>query len=95
MNSSCEESVLPPRLPKLLRDAGLVPSATSAIPILNLRYDPDSFSVGLIGVAKDAAIRHGIAREEAEAWAANLRSRTADGDYFFSVNRFLFVATKS
>ena len=34
-------------------------------------------------------------RAEAEAWEADLRARTADGDYFFSVNRYLFLARKS
>jgi hypothetical protein len=32
--------------------------------------------------------------DEAEAWAADLRRGAADGEWFFSVNRYLFLATK-
>ncbi len=85
---------LPPRLPGLLRTAGLTPTEVAAIPVVNLRYEAGSFSVGIIGSTRDWAIQQGIPREEAEAWEADLRGRTADGDYFFSVNRYLFVATK-
>lgn len=85
---------LPSRLPGLLRKAGLTLIHASAIPILNLRYDLDSFSVQTIGVNAGLAIREGIPSEDVEAWARDLRSRTEDGDYFFCVNRFLFVATR-
>src|SRR5262249_5234990 len=81
-------------LPALLRGSGLAPAEVAAIPVLNLCYDADSFSGGIIGSTRDAAIKHGMLREEAEAWEADLRSRTSDGDYFFSVNRYLFLATK-
>ncbi len=85
---------LPPLLPRLLRKAGLELSQASVIPILSLRCEPGSFSAGIIGPTKESAIRQGVPREEAEAWEADLRGRTGDGEYFFSVNRFLFVATK-
>ncbi len=45
-------------------------------------------------MTKDSAVRQGVPSAEAEAWAADLRERTGDGDYFFSLNRFLFVATR-
>jgi len=85
---------LPPRLPGLLKRAGLTLDHASVIPILNLRYDPDSFSGGIIGMSGNLAMREGIPPAEVEGWARDLRSRTEDGDYFFCVNRFLFVATK-
>jgi arsenite methyltransferase len=85
---------LPPRLPGLLRGAGLELVQTTVIPVLNLRYDPESFSGGIIGPTTDAAIRQGVPRADAEAWAADLRQRTGEGDYFFSVNRYLFAARK-
>jgi len=85
---------LPPQLPTLLRQTGLRLFHASVIPILELRDGPDSFSGDIIGVTADAAVQHGVRPEEAEAWKADLRGRTGDGEYFFSVNRFLFVATK-
>jgi hypothetical protein len=85
---------LPPRLPALLRRAGLAPTTAAVIPVLDLRYDPSSFSGGVIGTTRDSAVRQGVPPAEAEAWAADLRGRTRDGDYFFSVNRYLFTAEK-
>lgn len=85
---------LPPRLPALLAKVGLDVAPADVIPVLNLRYDPGSFSVGTIDPTKDSAVRQGVSRAETEAWEADLRARTGDGDYFFSVNRFLFVARK-
>jgi SAM-dependent methyltransferase len=85
---------LPPRLPGLLRRAGLELVRAAAIPVLSLGYDPDSFSGGIIGPTRDSAVRQGVSREHADAWAADLQGRTGDGDYFFSVNRFLFVASR-
>src|SRR5262249_45918402 len=73
----------PPRLPGLLVRAGLTVSQAAVIPVLERRYDPDAFSVGVIDITRDTAIRQGIPKAEAEAWAADLRGRTADGDYFF------------
>ena len=86
---------LPPRLPALLRHVGLRSRDTAVIPVLDLCYHPDSFSGGVIGTTKDSAVRQGVPREEAEAWAADLRGRTGDGEYFFSVNRYLFEADKA
>jgi SAM-dependent methyltransferase len=85
---------LPPRLPGLIRAAGLELARVSVIPLLNLRYDLGSFSVGIIGATKNLAVRHGLPRADADAWEEDLRGRTEDGQYFFSLNRFLFVATK-
>jgi hypothetical protein len=85
---------LPPRLPGLLGAAGFKLTHAAAIPVLEVRYDPDAFSGGTIAITRDSAIARGVPREEAEAWEADLRGRTEDGDYFFSVNRFLFVATR-
>jgi hypothetical protein len=36
----------------------------------------------------------GVTREEADAWAADLRARGEDGRFFFSLNQYLFVAEK-
>jgi ubiquinone/menaquinone biosynthesis C-methylase UbiE len=85
---------LPPRLPGLLARAGLRVERAEVVPVLERRYDPDGFSVGVVGIMKDTAVRQGVPAAEAEAWAADLRSRTGEGEYFFSLNRFLFLAIK-
>jgi arsenite methyltransferase len=88
---------LPPRLPGLLARAGLRLAHVEAIPVLELGGGPDTFSGGLITPTADLAIRHGLPRAEVEAWKADLlaRARAADGDYFFSLTRYLFVATRA
>jgi arsenite methyltransferase len=85
---------LPPALPAQLRRAGLALEHIEAHPVLNLRYDRDSFSGGLIETMPKIVGKFGIAAAEAEAWAADLKARTGPDDYFFSVNRYLFLARK-
>jgi SAM-dependent methyltransferase len=85
---------LPPLLPALLGRAGLRVTSVEVHPVLNLRYDPESFSGGIIDAIAKSAVKHGLDRGEAQAWADDLKSRTGEGDYFFSVNRYLFLARK-
>lgn len=85
---------LPPRLPALLREAGLRLIGAEAIPLLDVRGAPGSFGRHMIGLSRAAAIRHGVPREQAEAWEADLQARTGDGDWFFGLNRYAFLAVK-
>lgn len=88
------EPHLPARLPGLLARAGFRPAHAEAIPVLELNGDPGTFSGGLIGPTADLAVRYGVPREEAEAWRADLLARASGGEYFFSLTRYLFVATR-
>jgi SAM-dependent methyltransferase len=84
---------LPRRLTGLLSDAGFSVAHRAAIPLLNAGYDPNSFSAGLIGfVTAFVAGRQGLSESDVRAWAEDLRALGAD--YFFSLNRYLFVAVK-
>ena len=85
---------LPRELHRMFRDAGLTLAKAEAFPIVETRYDPDAFGVGLIAVARNAAVRHGVDAAAADAWVADIHARGADGDYFFCVNRFMFIAVK-
>jgi arsenite methyltransferase len=85
---------LPRQLHRMFRAAGLTLSKAEAYPLLETRYDPDSFGAGLIAIARNAAVRHGVDAKEADAWVADMHSRTSDGEYFFCANRFMFVAVK-
>ena len=85
---------LPPALPGLLRKAGLQLLRVEAHPIVNLRYEHESFSSGLIEATPKIVTRFGIAPAEVEAWVSDLKSRTSDDNYFFSLNRYLFVARR-
>jgi len=39
-------------------------------------------------------VSQGISQSEVDAWAADLRAFGIRGDYFFSVNEYIFTADK-
>ena len=90
----CAHPYLPRQLPRLLRAAGLSLVRWGVYPIIEPRYEPDSFGVGFVGIARDTAIQHGVSVEVADTWAADIRSRTSEGEYFFCMNRLIFVGQK-
>ena len=84
---------LPRRLPGLLARAGFDLSAVGVVPMLNVGFDEDTYTAGLIRfVSAFVPGRGGVDAAEAAAWADDLRSLGAD--YFCSVNRYLFVARR-
>jgi SAM-dependent methyltransferase len=84
---------LPRRLTGLLSAAGFSVVRRGAIPLLNAGYDHNSFSAGLIGfVTAFVPGRQGLNDRDARDWAEDLR--TLGDDYFFSLNRYLFLAVK-
>ena len=84
---------LPRRLTGLLKAAGFEVDRPSVLPILNAGFEPRTYSGGLIGfVSGFVAGREDISEEEVAAWAADLTS--LGEDYFFSINRYLFLARK-
>ena len=84
---------LPRRLTGLLEDAGFSVTRRAAIPLLNVGYDQDTYSAGLIGfISAFVPGRGGITGGEVASWADDLTS--LGPAYFFSLNRYLFVAVK-
>jgi hypothetical protein len=49
----------------------------------------------MLALGRNAAVRHGVDRAAADAWVADVRARGEAGDWFFCLNRFMFVATKA
>jgi len=84
---------LPRRLTSLLTQTGFTVTQRSAIPLFNAGYDPHTFSAGLIGfIAAFVPGRAGVTAADVNAWAEDLTGLGAD--YFFSLNRYLFLAVK-
>lgn len=82
--------------PGHLRAAGLTIEHADAIPIVELAPDDASYSGGQITeVAKYVSSKGGLSPEEASSWADDLRALASRGEYFFALNRYLFIATKS
>jgi arsenite methyltransferase len=83
---------LPRRLTGLLTDAGFGTTHRAVLPLLNAGYRADTYSAGLIGFIRAFVPgRDGLTAAEVSAWAEDLV--TLGEDYFFSLNRYLFVAT--
>lgn len=98
VDAAWEEHLVHPRLPRtlagLLRRAGFRVTDQQVYVIFNPELTPDSFSaVHMHTVAGFVAGRHGLTEADADAWLADLRARADEGDYLFSMNRYLFQAT--
>jgi arsenite methyltransferase len=86
---------LPRSLASQLRAAGFQVNKPEVLVLLNPEYDPDTYSVGNGEIMADFAVaRGGMTREEADAWQADLRQLGREGRYFYSLNRYLFLATR-
>ncbi len=86
---------LPATLTPKLKRAGFQVVRRDVNPMFNPEYSPDSYSAGILeGVRAFVPGRRGLTREDADAWAADLRALGEAGEYFFSVNRYLFMAVK-
>jgi arsenite methyltransferase len=84
-NGHLADPYLPRRLPGLLRAAGFDLREAAIIPILNRGADPDTYSRGVLPV-----IASFVGDQE---WAADVAGQ--GDDYFFSINRYLFMAYRS
>ncbi len=84
---------LPRRLPRLLRDAGFSEPTVRVLPLLAVGWDERSFAAGLVGLIEAFVPgRDGIAANEAQAWATDVRALGAEA--FFSLNRYLYLAER-
>ena len=91
----CVHPRLPQTLTRRLRNAGFQTEAATTFPIINTRAAPDTFSNGLIDVIVAFVAEQGtVAREELDAWAAELRALSTGGRYFFTTTRCFFRIRK-
>ena len=91
-----EDHLVDPHLPRTLADvlveSGFTVTHRQVVPILNAGYDEGTYSAGLIDIVSGFVPGHdGLTAEDARVWADELRGLGAG--YFFSLNRYLFVAS--
>jgi ubiquinone/menaquinone biosynthesis C-methylase UbiE len=87
---------LPRILAKRMASAGFKVDSSRIIPIYNPKYDPNTYSNRMIDLIVPFVLEHSnIKREELDAWAAELRNQSDKEAYFFSLNRYLFLGTKT
>jgi arsenite methyltransferase len=92
-----EEHLVHPRLPRTLagtvRRAGFTVTGQHVVPLLNTELHEDTYSANTMHlIARFVAGRQGLTADDADAWVADLHARAAEGDYFFSLNRYCVLA---
>jgi arsenite methyltransferase len=87
---------LPRTLSRQLRDAGFSIRQREVIPMFNPEYRENSYGKQLLDIMASFAIgRRGISKEETDTWLAEFTELGEEGKFFFSLNRYVFVAEKS
>jgi hypothetical protein len=82
-------------LPGALRRAGFAIEGAEAVAIVELAATEENYGGGqLKEVAKYVSARQNEIAAEAQAWKDEQLALEASGDYFFSLNRYLFVVRR-
>ena len=72
-----------------------MPCGPEAFPILNTSYVDSGWPAQMSRqFAHYGRAQGAVSGDEADAWLGDLRRKSADGSFFFCVNRFFFVAVK-
>jgi arsenite methyltransferase len=92
-----EEHLVDPHLPRTLapalRTAGFTEVATQVLPLLNVGSDPNTYSATIAPfIAQFVPGRAGVTDADAQAWLDDIG--TLGEAAFFSLNRYVFLATK-
>ncbi len=86
---------LPATLAPKLREAGFTVQQREVIPLLNPDFQEHSYSAGILRAIHAFVPGHAdVTQIEADAWAEDLHALARSGAWFFSLNRYLFVATR-
>lgn len=83
---------LPRTLASRMKKSGFKIEKVKVIPLLNHHYSPNTYSNRMIDLIVPYVVNNGsISVQVAEEWAYELRNLE---NYFFSLNRYLFIGTK-
>jgi len=94
-NEHLPDPYLPRSLTPRLRGAGFEVTEVRIVPILNTAYDATTFSYNIAPlIAAFVPGRGGVSEDEATEWLNDLAELQHQGRYFFSVNRYLFAASR-
>jgi len=94
-NEHLPDPYLPRSLAPRLRAAGFEVREIRIVPILNTAYDATTFSYNIAPlIAAFVPGREGVSEDEATEWLNDLAELQHQGRYFFSVNRYLFAASR-
>lgn len=89
---------LPARLGPMMRQAGFEMRRVEILPMLTPRYQPVSYAAGMLrsifAFVRRNASRHGLSDQEIQAWQDDQSDLIQKDEFFFSLNRFAFLATR-
>jgi ubiquinone/menaquinone biosynthesis C-methylase UbiE len=85
---------LPRTLQHRLRNAGFRVLPCDALVLLNDTYDPNTYSLTNSDIMAEFVQHHGLSAAAVADWKNSLEELGRRGLYFFSLNRYLFQATK-
>ena len=86
---------LPRTLSGQLRDAGFTIRQRDVIPMFNPEYHDNTYARRMLAIMASFVVgRRGVSQEEANAWLTEFSELGKQGKFFFSLNRYLFVADK-
>ncbi len=85
---------LPQTLNRKLAFAGFKNVRTDPFVQVETKYDSTSVSGVLMNFIEGYAVSQGVNQSEVSDWAADLRAIGSSGDYFFSLNEYIFTAVK-
>ena len=88
---------LPARLGPLLKSAGFQVRRVEIVPMLTPVWQPLSYAAGIMRTISNYAgnngAQYGLDEKEIAAWWADQQALIERGEFFFSLNRYLFLAT--
>jgi ubiquinone/menaquinone biosynthesis C-methylase UbiE len=91
----CAHTALPRILAPKLRQAGFALKEQRVIPQFNTIYGADTYSYRIAHlISSFVPGRRGVTEEEASAWIEDLRQTGERGEYFFSLNQYLYLVVK-
>jgi arsenite methyltransferase len=98
--SAWDEHFVHAGLPRILsghlRDAGFVIRQREVIPMFNPEYHDNTYAKRALGIIASFSVgRRGVSQDEANAWLAEFTQLGNEGKFFFSLNRYLFIADRS
>jgi arsenite methyltransferase len=86
---------LPRTLSGHLRDAGFTIWQRDVIPMFNPEYHENTYGKRLLGIMASFVVgRRGVSQQQTDAWLGEFADLGKQGKFFFSLNRYLFVAEK-
>jgi ubiquinone/menaquinone biosynthesis C-methylase UbiE len=86
---------LPRTLVRRLWQAGFTEVKVDVVPLLNLVWDAQTYSVGMMTMLGNFVTgRNGLTADDIAAWKADAKAIGDEGGYFFSLNRYVFTGRR-